>query len=134
MSKPRTKKVPLNAENLTNDIIARIQYDGWDAWRINTVGIWDPNKGIMRKIKESEKGKSDVWCVCNGRTICLEVKVDRDTQSDEQKSFERRVVKAGGVYVIIKTQQDFLKFWTKYKRDNNLVSAPPVIKNQLSLV
>lgn len=43
--------------------------------------------------------------------IYLEVKVNRDRQSDEQKAYEQKVTKTGALYCIVKTPEDFFSFY-----------------------
>lgn len=113
---PKTKIVPLTANNLTTDIINRLNADGHCAGRINTMGVWD-KRGFYRTLKKHERGKSDI-IVCLaplGLYAGIEVKIDEDEQSIYQASFEKRVKAAGGDYVIVKTQQDFFTWYTRKK-------------------
>ena len=41
----------------------------------------------------------------------FEVKIRKDKQSDEQIEYQCKVAKTGGLYVIVKTPDDFLKFY-----------------------
>lgn len=55
-----------------------------------------------RVIKVGQPGVSDVLACVRGRFLGIEIKVEGDTQRDEQGSFQRAVERAGGLYVLAK--------------------------------
>ena len=55
-----------------------------------------------RVIRVGLPGVSDILACIGGRFIAVEVKVGRDTQRDEQKSFQAAAEKAGALYVLAK--------------------------------
>ena len=57
------------------------------------------------------RGKSDIHAVISGKSIAIEIKIGRDTLSVFQKEYQRKVVAAGGIYIIVKTFDEFLKWY-----------------------
>jgi hypothetical protein len=56
--------------------------------------------------------ESETACRYNyGQFVAIEVKIGRDSQSEAQKYYAECVTKAGGVYMIVKDFDDFLKQW-----------------------
>ncbi len=70
---------------------------------------WQKGAGI--------KGTSDVKGHINvpgqklPAAIYLEVKINKDTQSDEQKEYQYMVTSTGSLYALIKTPEDFIAFY-----------------------
>lgn len=60
------------------------------------------------------KGAADIKAMINGRAIEIEVKHGKDRQSDDQKKYQDRVESGGGIYLIVKTWDDFMFQITKY--------------------
>ena len=71
---------------------------------------FDINVGAFRKF-QGEKGISDLILVAFGITYYVELKVGDDRQSKDQKLFEQNIRKAGAVYVLVKTFEQFTKFF-----------------------
>jgi hypothetical protein len=70
-------------------------------------GMWLPGHNV---------GQGDLQIVLKGRIYSIEVKIGRDTQSEVQKEFQSRLERAGGIYVIVKSWEDFyyrFKSWKK---------------------
>jgi hypothetical protein len=66
--------------------------------------------GTVKRIPSSGvKGTSDVKSVINGKMVAIEIKIGLDQQSEAQKSYQKRVEQAGGVYWIVKSFEDFHK-------------------------
>lgn len=70
---------------------------------------WQKGTGI--------KGSSDIKGHINNANhkfpipIYIEVKINKDSQSDEQKKYEQQVTKTGALYCIVKTPEDFFAFY-----------------------
>ncbi len=45
--------------------------------------------------------------------VAIEVKIGKDRQSDSQKEYQRKVEKAGGIYIIIGTFDEFIKHYAE---------------------
>ena len=55
------------------------------------------------------KGEADISAVIKGRAVDIEIKVKGDRQSDDQKSYEAELLKAGGYYYIVKRLDDLFE-------------------------
>lgn len=114
---PNYKKVtvPLNANNLTQGVKAFIKMNGGWAVRINTMGVYDAEAGIFRKVPEEDKGVSDVIGTYRGFSLYVEVKVGADKQSEAQKRFQQHMEEAGGWYYEARNMNDFITSFNKKK-------------------
>lgn len=72
------------------------------AWR-NSVGAAQLGD---RHIRFGLPGSADILAVWRGRFLAVEVKAARGKQSPKQQAFERRVVGAGGLYVLARSVDD----------------------------
>lgn len=88
------------------------------AWRINNVGVWDAAKGVYRA-GNTQKGIADISAILRGRPVWIEVKAGRDRLSMEQQIFGQEVERAGGVYLVVRSTDEFLE-WFK----NNILEQP----------
>lgn len=113
----KVKRVPLNANTLTQGVKGYIRLHGGDAWRINTMGVYDAEHGVFRPVPEEDKGVSDVIGTYRGFSVYVEVKIDKDKQSPAQIKFQQRAEKAGAWYCVAKDmitfQSDFNNFKNK---------------------
>ena len=83
------------------------------AYRVNNVGVWDAAKGVHRG-GNTEKGLPDIWLCLNGRFVVIEVKAGKDRQSEEQKHRQFEIERAGGVYLLIRSKDEFLKWFAEF--------------------
>ncbi|HBE42433.1 MAG TPA: hypothetical protein DDW27_14760 [Bacteroidales bacterium] len=112
------------ANGLTRAIIDFLRFSGWQAERINCTGrlldntkVFTDTVGFTRKIgsvkwlpTSGEKGTSDISAVINGRAVKIEVKM-RDRQSEDQKSYQLKIENAGGYYWLVRSFDEFMKFY-----------------------
>lgn len=85
----------------------------WDcfAFKINTVGIYDPVAKVFRKNMNPYviKGTSDILGVCRGKFFAIEVKTPmtiKNGLSEDQISFLERVKRRGGhAYAVCNLEQ-----------------------------
>lgn len=113
------------ANGLTQAVIDTINYCGWQAERINTMGrVIDTreqsyNGYMVGEVKyiptNGTKGSADISATIQGRSVKIEIKIGKDRQSDDQRKYQQSIEKAGGIYVIIKTYEEFA-LW--YKQQN----------------
>jgi len=105
--------------NLTNSIIAYIQYNRGAAWRINTSGIpvikngrpVYAKNGKMRYRKSRNKGAADIRAIIKGLSVDIEIKSDSDELNEDQERFAAEVERAGGQYWVIRNFEEFkIKF------------------------
>lgn len=82
---------------LTRAVLATLHLYGFDAWRQNNAAVYDAKIGKHRK-GSAKRGVSDVigFREACGRMAAVEVKVGKDTLSDEQREFLEKIAKAGG--------------------------------------
>ena len=57
------------------------------------------------------KGSADISAVIEGKAYKIEIKYGKDRQSDVQKAYEQSITSAGGVYLIVRTMDDFVQWW-----------------------
>lgn len=69
-------------------------------------GTWLPGQNV---------GQGDLQVVMRGRIYSIEIKIGRDKQSEVQKEFQGRLEKAGGIYVIVGSWEEFYKHYSKWK-------------------
>jgi hypothetical protein len=85
-------------------------------FNIMTGAVVQVESGIEWQKGTGIKGSSDVKGHINVNyqkyaiPVYIEVKI-KDRQSDDQIEYERKVNKTGGLYVIVKSPDDFLKFY-----------------------
>jgi hypothetical protein len=69
--------------------------------------------GTVKRIPSSgTKGTSDIKAIIQGRMVAIEVKIGKDRQSDAQKDYQAMIEKAGGIYWIVKSFEDFYEKYT----------------------
>lgn len=123
----RKKFSDKNANELTQSIIAFIRLKGGQAERISNTGrVIDTRKtytdvlGHRRTIGATQwvpgtgtPGSADISATIAGTSVKIEVKFGRDRQSEAQKKYQAEIERAGGVYFVAKT---FEEFYHWYKR------------------
>jgi hypothetical protein len=111
-----------DANSLTKCIIDYIRITGGQAERISVTGRKISQKktytdilgnrktiGSDRWIKSSmKKGSADISATINGRAVKIEVKIGKDKQSQAQIEYQKQVEAAGGIYIIVKSYDDFI--------------------------
>ncbi len=115
------------ANGLTKMIVSFIQMSGYQAERINTMGTYRAAKkytnmdGVTRTIGKgswtrsgSTPGSADISATIKGRSVKIEVKIGRDSQSQLQKAYQQAVENAGGTYIIAKDFDQFIEWYDSY--------------------
>lgn len=123
----RTKWSDKNANELTKSIIKFIKYNGYQAERINTMGVYRPAKKVIDVVGRSRtlgqgkwtkgtgtRGSSDISATIRGRAVKIEVKYGKDRQSEYQKAYQEDIERAGGVYIIAKTLPEFVEWYDNF--------------------
>jgi hypothetical protein len=114
------------ANELTRAVIKFIQLKGGQAERISVTGRRvDMRKtytdvlgqqrqiGSVRWIKSSmQKGSADISATIAGQSVKIEIKVGRDRIRPEQEIYQQQVEKAGGIYLMIHTFDEFYQWYT----------------------
>ena len=97
-----------SANGLTRCITAWLQLHGCFAARVNTQGTY--NQKLGRYIHSgSKRGMADITSVINGRHVSIEVKAGKDRLRPEQQKVKQEIESAGGVYLIVRSFDDFLE-------------------------
>lgn len=110
------------ASALTRAALAVLHLHGFTAWRQNNAAVFDVTKQVFRK-GSAKRGISDIigYHEATGLFAVVEVKVGRDTLSDEQKAFLAGVRAAGGFAFecrdTIDKLQKALKQWLAQQRN-----------------
>lgn len=87
-------------------------------WKNQTVGVFDPRKGIFRKSNNPFhiKGVADILGITNdGRLIAIEVKTHktRSSVSPEQKAFIKKITEYGGIGGVAVSVEEALEIINK---------------------
>jgi hypothetical protein len=69
-------------------------------------GIWTPGT--------STKGTADISATILGKSVKIEIKWGADSQSQAQKEYQNAIEKAMGIYIIIKTFDDFVMWFDSF--------------------
>jgi len=111
-----------DANSTTTAIITYLNYNNCMARRINTHGVYDAKNQTYRKLHGQSKGTSDIIGMQKGtgRLIAIEIKIGTDSLSPEQHGFLNEVSKGGGIAMIAKSYDDFLKRW-EYRKANGMI-------------
>ena len=109
------------ANGLTKAITSFIQFNGYQAERINTMGVARENKrtdgkviGVTWTKGTSTAGSADISATIRGRSVKIEVKVGKDRQSDAQKRYQESIERAGGVYLIARDFDSFVEWFDEF--------------------
>ena len=71
------------------------------AFRVNTMGVFDPSKGIYRKFT-GMKGVSDILGILpDGKFLSLECKIKPRKPTEEQELFMEKVTENGGYALLV---------------------------------
>jgi hypothetical protein len=122
---PKTMYKDSTANGLTRAICDYINYNGYQAERINTMGTAREKKTTAGKVigvtwtkGTSTAGSADISATIKGRSFKIEVKIGKDRQSDAQKRYQENIEKAGGTYYIAKDFDSFVEWYEKFIQNN----------------
>ena len=122
---PKTMYKDSTANGLTRAICDYINYHGYQAERINTMGTAREKKTTAGKVigvtwtkGTSTAGSADISATIKGRSVKIEVKIGKDRQSDAQKRYQENIEKAGGTYIIAKDFDSFVEWYEKFIQNN----------------
>lgn len=131
---PIPKYSDATANGLTKCVIDFLNYSGHQAERISSMGrMIDKRKdsidvlgnkrviGSMQYIKgTSTNGTADISSIINGKSVKIEIKIGKDRQSQAQKDYQIATEKAGGIYLITKSFDEFMAQYTGLSADVKL--------------
>ena len=103
------------ANGLTKCIIEFIRLNGGQAERISITGRpMNTPSGLKWGATHMTRGTADISATIQGRSVKIEVKAGRDTQSVKQKEYQASIERAGGLYYVARNFTDFVA-WYKLK-------------------
>jgi hypothetical protein len=118
-----------SANGLTKCVASWINMNGYQAERINTMGVYREAKkikdldGISRSVgrgkwtkSTSTSGSADISATIHGRSVKIEIKYGKDIQSEAQKKYQESIERAGGTYLIVKNFDDFLLWYDHFTK------------------
>ena len=106
-----------NTSLLTKEAVRILLLSGFEAWRQNNGGVYDPTRKVFRA-NSSTPGISDVlgFHKQTGVIAAVEIKNGKDKLSEYQKRFLDAVGNAGGYSFVIKTVDDLTEMAKLLKR------------------
>jgi hypothetical protein len=123
-----TKWSDNSANSLTQCVTAYITFMGGQAERISSQGQYREGAKIQvgtgelahqRQLPgkwtpgQSTKGTADISSTIRGRSVKIEIK-QKDKQSDVQKQYQAAIERAGGVYIIVRTFDEFVVWYSNF--------------------
>ena len=123
-----TKWSDNSANSLTQCVTAYITFMGGQAERISSQGQYREGAKIQvgtgelahqRQLPgkwtpgQSTKGTADISSTIRGRSVKIEIK-QKDKQSDVQKQYQASIERAGGVYIIVRTFDEFVVWYSNF--------------------
>ena len=113
------------ANGLTKAITSFIQFNGFQAERINTMGVAREKRTTEGKVigvtwtkSTTTKGSADISATIRGRSVKIEVKVGKDRQSESQKRYQESIERAGGVYIIARDFDTFVEWFDEFVKNH----------------
>jgi hypothetical protein len=97
---------PIDNRKQVTDVIGRTKTIGSMTWGKST----------------ATKGSADISATILGRSVKIEVKIGRDTQSEHQKVYQEAIEKSGGQYWIVKNFDDFYEKYQNFLLSNKSIT------------
>ncbi len=111
---PKKKLTDSTANGLTQAILSWLELNGCWATRVSSAGRYLPKE--KKFIPSTTKlGCADIHAVIGGRHVSIEVKVGKDRMSEDQHKVKAAIEKAGGVYFLARTFDEFLEWYKTLK-------------------
>ena len=121
---PLTAYTDKTANGLTKCICDFLNFDGFQAERINTMGVAREKRttggkliGVTWTKGTTTKGSADISATIRGCSVKIEVKIGKDRQSEAQKKYQDDIERAGGVYLIARDFDSFVEWFDKYVQE-----------------
>jgi len=125
---PQPKLKEAGANDLTRLVIDFLEMNNSQAERISSQGQYRDGKkqvtdciGRTRTIGSgiwtpgnSTKGTADISATIKGRSVKIEIKWGDDRQSQAQREYQNAIEKAMGIYIIVKTFDDFIEWFDNF--------------------
>jgi hypothetical protein len=114
-----------SANQLTRSVIDYIKLMGYQAERIAVMGRYIDGSKVVSDILDRQmrigsgnwipgsmqKGSADISATIKGKSVKIEIKIGKDRQSEDQKKYQEAIERAGGVYWIVRSFDEFLNFY-----------------------
>ena len=124
---PLTAYTDKTANGLTKCICDFLNFDGFQAERINTMGVFRRSRRTDGTMTEGQwtkgtgtPGSADISATIYGRSVKIEVKIGKDRQSEAQKNYQAMIERSGGTYIIAKDFDSFLEWFDKFCLDKSI--------------
>jgi len=115
---PEKKWNDNSANALTRCVIDFLTFSGWQAERISNTGRFIRDKNSLQGgyyiPGTGTNGSADISATIKGRSIKLEIKYGKDRQSEAQKQYQAMIEKAGGIYLIVRTFDEFCIWYDEF--------------------
>ena len=122
---------PTTANGLTRMVIDWLRLSGHQTERVGNTGrLIDRSKIVYNCIGQARRigsvewikgtgtdGTSDIHAVVKGMAIKIEIKAGKDRQSEAQRRYQESIERNGGVYMIVRTFEDFLNWYDQFIKD-----------------
>lgn len=114
-----------SANGLSRCILDFLRFKGHQCERIAVTGRYIDKSKVVTDVLGTQKrigsgqwippsmtpGTADLSATIYGLSVKIEVKIGKDRQSEAQKRYQQEVEKAGGVYWLVKTFDEFLTYY-----------------------
>lgn len=134
---PVPKYTDATANGLTKCVIDFLNLSGHQAERISSMGRMIDKRqksndvlgreriiGSLTYIKgTSTNGTADISSIINGKSVKIEIKIGKDRQSEAQKKYQQATEKAGGIYLITKSFDEFMEQYKKLRAGTKLYNG-----------
>jgi VRR-NUC domain len=111
----KAKKVTANT--LAAHALRALDMSGFNVWRQNNGGVYDPTKKVFRR-NSSTPGVADIigYHRTTGCFCACEIKAGKDRLSAAQEMFLSSIEKAGGFVFVIRTMDDVEAIYKRFKK------------------
>lgn len=101
----RTLADALEAEILRETLLALSALPGVVVWRQNSGLYYTPDgRGGWRRVRSAIPGAADITGLCHGgRRLEVECKTSTGRQSEDQRTYQAVIERAGGLYVLARS-------------------------------
>ena len=130
---PKPKYSDRSSNELTKCVIDWIELNGYQAERINSMGRQIDKRKTVTDVLGNKRtvgsvtwtkgsgqvGTSDISATIRGRSIKIEVKCKAtgdNYQSKGQMAYQKKIEQAGGLYIIVRTFEDFYNWYNNFIR------------------
>ena len=113
----------MREKEIENLILEYLGYRNIFAWKNNTMGVYDKNRGTYRKNmnKYAINGVADILGVLpDGKFLAIEVKTPKGRVSPAQINFINRINKEGGVALVARGLKEVVDALKEYNNGNRI--------------